>query len=94
MADLTINALKKAPILDANGATLGTGYTATSDAAAIAKVTAPGGTNGTAWTVTGVSAGVAGITVQRNLDGVSVTHSVEVIGADPFDWHLGTEVAA
>lgn len=91
MADLTINALHKANIIDPTaGATLNSGYTATSGDPAVATV----GKSSGGWYVTGVAGGQTSITVTRSLDGASVAHTLEVVAAAPFDWTLGPESPA
>ena len=91
MASLTLNALKKAPLLDQDGADItAPAFTAVSSDTAIVSLSFPG----YKWHAIGVSAGVASVTVTRVVDGASKTHDIEVIAAVPFDWSLGTESPA
>lgn len=87
----TLNALKKAPILNEAGVALNAGYTVTSSDTAVASVARP---TGSSWYVTGVTAGMATLTATRTLDGAVATLPVEVVAAVPFSISLGAEVPA
>ena len=88
MADYQLNALHKAPLRDTSGVQLNGNYTVTSSDTSVVSISSPN-----YWAI-GVGAGTADVTVVRKLDGATVTHSVEVLAADPFDWSLGTEQLA
>lgn len=91
MADYTINALKKAPLVNQDGANMtSAGYTAVSTDPTVVKVATATGT----WFATGLTAGTATVTATRTLDGTTAIHTVEVVAAAPFNWHLGAESAA
>lgn len=87
----TLNALKKAPVLNEAGATMATGYTITSSDPAIAKVQTFAGVP----YVVGVTAGTVIVTAKRTLDGAVATLDVEVLPvAVPFSISLGAESPA
>ena len=87
----TLNALKKAPILDQDGAVItAPAYSVTTSDAAVAPVTYPG----YEWHVTGQAAGSATITATRTLDGAVAVLEVEVVAATPFSISLGAESPA
>lgn len=88
----TLNALKKAPILDEAGAQLaGAGYAVTSSDPAVASIHQE---TGYAYWVTGVAAGSAVLTARRAIDGAEATLNVTVVAATPFAIALGAEVPA
>lgn len=90
---LTLNALKRAPILDQDGVqTTGTTHAATTTAPGI--VAASASFPGNPWYLIGIAEGTADVTVTRLADGQSVTKSVTVVAGVPFDWSLGEEVSA
>lgn len=91
MADFTLNALTRAGILDDADAPLPDGFVVVSSDPLVCRVDAGAGR---VPSLIGVSAGTATVTVTRLVDGIAVAHSVEVVGAAPFDWHLGPESAA
>lgn len=89
----TINALKKAPILDQDGAqTTASTHTAVSSAPGI--VAASQSFPGNPWYLVGIAEGTADVTVTRLADGQSVTKAVSVVAGVPFDWSLGAESPA
>ena len=86
----TLNATKKAPILDQNGDQLGYGYAVTSSDPAIAQVV----TAFDRYYLAGISAGSATVTATRSIDNAVATLDVEVVAAVPFTISLGAEVPA
>ena len=88
----TLNALKKAPILDQNGANLATGHTVTSSDPAVVAISK--GLSNSPFYAVGIAAGLATVTATRTLDGAIATLDVEVIAAVPFAITLGAEVPA
>lgn len=87
----TLNATKKAPILDQDGTHIGNGHAVTSSNPSAAAVSQQGDY---LWWVTGVAAGDAEITAVRSLDGATATLPVTVVAATPFAISLGAEVPA
>jgi hypothetical protein len=91
MADLTLNQTKRAPILNESDTQIvDSKYSALSADPGIASIS----NISHLLSLVGVTGGTTNVTVTRTLDGSTVTHSVEVVAAAPFDWHLGSEVAA
>ena len=86
----SLNATKKAPILNNDGALLGTGYTVSSSNPATAKVTTESGK----FYLTGIVAGDVVVTATRAVDGAVATLDVEVVAAAPFTISLGAESPA
>ena len=87
----TLNATKKAPILDGAGNGLSTGHNVTSSDPAIVSV---GYGPNYQWFATGIAAGEATITAVRTLDNATATLPVTVVAATPFSISLGAEVSA
>jgi uncharacterized protein YjdB len=87
----TLNALKKAPILDQDGqGMLDTNFGVSSSDPLVARAQSYGGV----LYVTGVAAGTVVITATRNADGAVATLDVTVVAATPFAISLGEEVPA
>lgn len=89
---VTLNALKKAPVLDENGNKMSAGYTVTSSDPSVVRVSQAYGNY--EFYAVGVVAGTATLTATRALDGAVATLDIEVIAASPFAISLGAEVAA
>lgn len=91
MADFTIHAAKRAVVLDAStGASVNPfQFAVTSSDPSIAREIDDG--SSTVW-IAGLTVGTATVTVTRVADGMAVSHTVEVLGAAPFDWLLGPEL--
>ena len=86
-----LNALKKAPILDQDGAIItAPAYSVTTSDPLVAPVSYPG----YQWHVSGLAAGLATITATRTLDGAVAVLEVEVVAPAPFAISLGAEVPA
>ena len=86
----TLNATKKAPILNEAGDQLGHGYAVTSSNPAVAQVV----TAFDAYSLAGIAAGAVTVTATRAIDGAVATLDVEVVAAVPFTISLGAEVPA
>ena len=87
----TLNALKKAPIVNEVGVQLDTrAHTITSSDTAVAKITT---SNYTAF-LTGITGGHVTVTATRALDGAIATLEVDVLEAVPFSIGLGAELPA
>ena len=89
---VTLNALKKAPILDQGAAPLITGYSVTSSNPAIVGIAKT--SNSSPFYAVGIAAGTATVTATRALDGAVASLDVEVVAAAPFAISLGAEVPA
>jgi hypothetical protein len=89
----TLNALKKAPIIDANAHQLsGDDVSVVSSDPTVARVSG-GGLGNPLWAV-GVAAGAATLTATRHVDNAIATLDVTVIAAAPFVIALGAEQPA
>lgn len=87
----TLNALKKAPILDQDGVNIeAPAYSVTTSDPLVAPVSYPG----YKWHVSGLAAGTATITATRTLDGAVAVIGVEVVAPAPFSISLGAESPA
>jgi hypothetical protein len=88
----TLNALKKAPVLNEAGIQLknSTGTVTTSDASVVSAVSDGSGS----WWAVGIGGGSAVLTASRHLDGATATLPVTVVAAVPFAIALGAEVPA
>lgn len=87
---VTLNALKKAPILNEAGTALAaTKYLAVSSNPAVVEISVAANLY-----VVGRAAGTATVTATRGLDGAVAVLDIEVIAAAPFTISLGAEVAA
>lgn len=88
----TLNALKRAPVLNEAGQILTqAGYSVTSSDPAVALVRY---VSGSGYYVVGVAAGTATVTATRTLDAAVATLEVQVLAAAPFSISLGAESPA
>lgn len=85
----TLNALKRAPILNQDGVHIGGDHVVTTSNPTVAALSQAYGNY--QWWVVGVKGGTATITATRNTDGAVATLEVDVLAAAPFSIALGAE---